>query len=70
MSKCSECGRKDCCGSWMEEDYENKIKRLVDIIDVLQGNFELAIDLSNSKEVVEFSKASLSNLKGKLSEGG
>ena len=20
MSRCSECGRKDCCGSWMDED--------------------------------------------------
>lgn len=28
MSRCSECGRKDCCGSWMEEDHYKQTKNL------------------------------------------
>ena len=28
MSRCSECGRKDCCGSWMDEEHYSQVKDL------------------------------------------
>ena len=28
MSRCGECGSKECCGSWMEEEHYRKVKAL------------------------------------------
>lgn len=60
MSRCSECGRKDCCGSWMEEGHHNEIKdlerQLEEARELLEemldtGYFESSVGLSYIRRI-------------------
>jgi positive regulator of sigma E activity len=44
MSRCSECGRKDCCGSWMEEEHYKQTKALERQLEELDKDNRVLLD--------------------------
>ena len=47
-------------------DLQRQLAEAMEALDIMKGNLELAIDISNSDEVINLSKACLNQLKEKV----
>ena len=56
MSRCSECGRKDCCGSWMDED-AHKLEQENAELKKINGNMNHGM----AKDILKIAKLEQEN---------